>query len=72
MGIFDWFKKILSFDPSVYRPPVENFGDGGQGINEGDFRSGPEGYSPNTAYPESFYGSRGATDDQDDEDDLNR
>lgn len=26
-------------------------------MNEGDFHSGPEGYSPNTAYPETQYGS---------------
>ena len=25
-------------------------------LNEGDFHSGPEGYTPNTAYPETFYG----------------
>lgn len=27
------------------------------GMNEGDYHSGPEGYSPNTAYPETQYGS---------------
>jgi hypothetical protein len=26
-------------------------------MNEGDFHSGPAGYSPNTAYPETQYGS---------------
>ena len=26
-------------------------------MNEGDFHSGPYGYSPNTAYPETQYGS---------------
>lgn len=26
-------------------------------MNEGDVHSGPEGYSPNTAYPDTFYGS---------------
>lgn len=26
-------------------------------MNQGDFHSGPEGYSPNTAYPETQYGS---------------
>lgn len=29
-----------------------------QGMNEGDYHSGPHGYSPNTAYPESEYGDR--------------
>ena len=36
-------------------------------MNEGDFHSGPEGYSPNTAYPNTFYGSGGH-----DEGDFNR
>jgi hypothetical protein len=26
-------------------------------MDEGDFHSGPHGYSPNTAYPETQYGS---------------
>jgi len=26
-------------------------------MNEGDVHSGPDGYSPNTAYPETQYGS---------------
>jgi hypothetical protein len=26
-------------------------------MNQGDYHSGPEGYSPNTAYPDTFYGS---------------
>lgn len=26
-------------------------------MDEGDMHSGPYGYSPNTAYPETFYGS---------------
>jgi hypothetical protein len=72
VGIFNWFKKILSYDPSIYKPPVEDTGNDDSGMNEGDFRSGPEGYSPNTAYPESFYGSGGASDDGFDEGDSNR
>jgi hypothetical protein len=39
-------------------------------MSEGDIRSGPEGYSPNTSYPESFYG--GASDGGTDEGDINR
>lgn len=27
------------------------------GMNEGDIHSGPHGYSPNTAYPQTQYGS---------------
>lgn len=40
-------------------------------MNEGDFHSGPAGYSPNTAYPDTFYGSGGHFDDHD-EGDFNR
>ena len=29
------------------------------GMNEGDFHSGPGGYEPNTAYPDSHYGEFG-------------
>ena len=29
----------------------------GEVMNQGDYHSGPEGYSPNTAYPETQYGS---------------
>ena len=32
-------------------------GDEIDGMNEGDYHSGPEGYSPMTAYPETQYGS---------------
>lgn len=39
-------------------------------MNEGDFHSGPNGYSPNTAYPETFYGSGGQSGH--DEGDFNR
>lgn len=43
-------------------------------MHEGDFRSGPSGYSPNTGYPDSFYGSGGSADDSGghDEGDFNR
>lgn len=36
-------------------------------MNEGDFHSGPEGYTPNTTYPETYYGSAGQN-DRDEED----
>ncbi len=56
MGFISWIRKILSFDPSEYRPPKENKS---SSMNEGDYRSGPQGYSPNTAYPDAFYGTQG-------------
>jgi len=36
--------------------PEEQAGEDLGGMNEGDFHSGPGGYEPNTAYPESHYG----------------
>jgi hypothetical protein len=36
-------------------------------MNEGDFHSGPAGYTPNTAYPATYYGSAGQN-DRDEED----
>ena len=70
MGIVNWLKKILTYDPSVYKPPNET--NNGSGMNEGDFRSGPGGYSPNTAYPEAFYNSGESRDEGQDEGDQNR
>lgn len=45
-----------------------------QSMNQGDFHSGPGGYSPNTAYPDTFYGSGGSSDDSNgqNEGDFNR
>jgi hypothetical protein len=34
-------------------------GDHPDGMNEGDFHSGPGGYEPGTAYPETHYGEYG-------------
>jgi hypothetical protein len=70
LGFFSWIKKVLSYDPSVYKPHADQ--SPGSGMNEGDFRSGPKGYSPNTSYPEAFYGSGGNSDEAQDEGDFNR
>jgi hypothetical protein len=71
MGFFSWLNRVLSYDPSIYRPSTKP--SKGQVMNEGDFHSGPEGYSPNTAYPDTFYGSGGADDDSGhNEGDFNR
>jgi hypothetical protein len=72
MGIFSWIRKVLSYDPSAYRPPLEKSQETDGHMNEGDFRSGPKGYSPNTSYPESFYGSASNKDVVQDEGYFNR
>jgi len=58
--------------PAMPRDPVTPEAD--LSMDEGDFHSGPDGYSPNTAYPDTFYGSRGSDDDfgGHDEGDFNR
>lgn len=71
MGLFTWLKKFLTYDPSVYKPPVTDISET-KGMTEGDFHSGPDGYSPNTSYPDTFYGSGGASESGHDEGDFNR
>ncbi len=43
---------ITTTPPQVVQRPVNS------PMDEGDIHSGPHGYSPNTAYPETQYGSR--------------
>jgi hypothetical protein len=70
MGLIKWLRKLLTYDPSIYRPPIDEKTK--PQMNEGDFHSGPEGYSPGTAYPGTFYGSRGSSEHGHDEGDFNR
>ncbi|CAB4635981.1 unannotated protein [freshwater metagenome] len=76
MGFFAWLRKLLEFDPSVYKPESGSSANSASdpSMNEGDFHSGPGGYSPNTAYPDTFYGSGGSAEDSagQDEGDFNR
>lgn len=75
MGVLAWLRKLLEFDPSVYKPESDASAksDSGTSMNEGDFHSGPGGYSPNTPYPDTFYGSGGSNGDSgQDEGDFNR
>ena len=72
MGFLSWLSRILSYDPSVYRPKEGETKPAA--MNEGNLRSGPDGYSPNTGYLDSFYGSGGFRDSSEghDEGDFNR
>jgi hypothetical protein len=42
---------------AINTSPIGAASDEIDGMNEGDYRSGPAGYSPMTAYPETQYGS---------------
>lgn len=53
------FSILIGATSSTTTPPS---GSGNASMNEGDLHSGPEGYSPNTAYPDTFYGSGGHDD----------
>jgi hypothetical protein len=65
LGLVVFLFSILTGATSSTATPLN--GAGNSSMNEGDFHSGPEGYSPNTAYPDTFYGSGGH-----DEGDFNR
>lgn len=53
--MIEFLKQLFGLQSSKHMPqqkPVNTV------MDEGDFHSGPNGYSPNTAYPETQYGSR--------------
>jgi hypothetical protein len=43
---------VRPFEGKIYRA-----NEAGNQMNQGDYHSGPEGYSPNSSYSDSFYGS---------------
>lgn len=56
--MFQWLKQLFALDGSTYQPPTPKpKSTVASQMDEGDYHSGPEGYSPNTAYPETQYGS---------------
>jgi hypothetical protein len=71
MGFLNWLKRVFGTDSNINRTP--DTGTRNSGMNQGDMHSGPEGYSPNTAYPDTFYGG-GSSDDSSghNEGDFNR
>lgn len=62
--MFNWIRALLGTRPKYARetfippnqekpqPPTDP-----TPMNEGELHSGPDGYSPNTSYPETQYGS---------------
>ena len=63
--MLNWIRELLGLRSKLtrdtYIPPKQNKPGPPTSsdtiMNEGDFHSGPEGYLPNTAYPETQYGS---------------
>ena len=54
--MFKWLRELFMIRrapnlPTTNRRVVDST------MDQGDYHSGPEGYSPNTAYPETQYGS---------------
>jgi hypothetical protein len=70
VGFLNWIQRVFSYDPSFYLPPESTKKP--ETMNQGDMHSGPDGYSPNTAYPDTFYGSGGSDDQAHNEGDFNR
>lgn len=52
--MINWLKNFFGLNTQgvVGQQPTDRF------MNEGDLHSGPHGYSPNTEYQETQYGSR--------------
>ena len=58
--MFKWLRELFSASPSGSTPPTPRDYTRlrpQDPMDQGDYHSGPEGYSPNTAYPETQYGS---------------
>lgn len=55
MGFWNWL--LGSNKTEVVSPKYEQPARNSSQMNEGDYHSGPAGYSPNTPYPETQYGS---------------
>ena len=54
MGFLSW---LFGIKPTERLDTPEQRPFPNQHMDEGDYHSGPNGYSPNTAYPETQYGS---------------
>ena len=55
--MFSFFKRLFGISITTTPPQVVQR-QVNSPMDEGDIHSGPHGYSPNTAYPETQYGSR--------------
>ena len=53
--MFRFFRCLLGLETTDQA--TTSIGKSVSGMNEGDYHSGPEGYSPNTPYSETQYGS---------------
>ena len=62
MGIIQWLREILLSGSQLH---IEEKSQKPEGMKQGDFHSGPQGYSPGTAYPETFYGSAASSNRED-------
>ncbi len=56
--MFEWLKSFLGISGNTQTPVQKRNYQVDNSMNEGDIHSGPHGYSPNTPYQETQYGSR--------------
>jgi len=54
--MFKWLASLLGVSPDYAQPKPNTINNAV--MDEGDYHSGPHGYSPNTPYQETQYGSR--------------
>lgn len=57
MFFFAMLRAVASPTVGTRVPQTRDAADEIDGMNEGDIHSGPYGYSPNTPYPQTQYGS---------------
>jgi hypothetical protein len=56
--MFRWLSNLLGISVTTAQPTPKQTPTTHSHMNEGDIHSGPYGYSPNTPYQETQYGSR--------------
>jgi hypothetical protein len=58
--VTNWLRRLFGLQQTVSKRPLKSFRlqeKPDPYMDEGDYHSGPFGYSPNTPYPETQYGS---------------
>lgn len=66
-GVIAFIKALFGSSPHPHTAPRSDASDDLDGMNEGYYHDGPEGYSPMTSYPDSYYGRSGNDDSEDEE-----
>lgn len=66
-GVIAFIRALVSPSPNPQPARKSEDSDDLDGMNEGYYHDGPNGYSPMTSYPNSYYGRGGHQDSDEDE-----